>query len=244
MKLSVSRTEKILPTLVNLILRECELDDVEKDRIFQSLNGGLRLAKPFFEGVMASMQAKNLLQIYTDEPAGARIRVSLDNMKALEAQVEFNSISEQEAAAELGVSVAEVLSFFSYRGIDFNAVTVESDATTISGEPLTVPASDRIVHLDHNSAAHKEAVSALEQVEDELVKSNSLDLKPEEREAFVAEVRSAKQLISGKQVRQAAIYFLVQATGILSELWTRFKVETIGALAMAAVAALKFLVGL
>lgn len=107
-----------------------------------------------------------------------------------------------------------------------------------------IPASDRIVSLDHNSAQHQEAVSALEQVENELVKSNSLNLKPQEREAFVAEVRSAKQLISGKQVRQAAIYLLVQATGILSELWTRFKVETIGALAMAAVTALKLLVGL
>jgi hypothetical protein len=244
MKLSVSRTEIILPALINLILRECELDDLEKDRIFRALNGGLRLSKPFFEGIIASMQAKNLLQIYAENAGSQRIRVSLDNMKALEAQVGFNKISEQEASAELGVSVAEVLNFFTARGVDFDAITANDDIVTTSGEPLTIPASDRVVSLDHNSKVYKEAVISLENIESELLKSNSLGMKAEERDAFVAEAKSAKLLISGKQVRQAAIYALVQARGFLNKLWTKFRTETISVLALAAIAALKALVGL
>jgi hypothetical protein len=68
----------------------------------------------------------------------------------------------------------------------------------------SVPASDRIVRLDHNSAAYAEAIEALARLEYALTTTNEYE-DTEERDQLVAEVSAGKRLLQAVRARVSAV---------------------------------------
>jgi hypothetical protein len=71
-------------------------------------------------------------------------------------------------------------------------------------EFAAVPASDRIVSLDHNSEGYKKALSALETLEEVLRGTNDYP-EPEEKDRIIAEVSAARRLFQSAKVRIGAV---------------------------------------
>src|SRR6185437_9536107 len=105
----------------------------------------------------------------------------------------------------------------------------------------TVPASDRIVTLNHNSDAYKETVETLDKLEDAVEQANDYP-DAEDKEQRLAELSAGKRLLSSARVRVAA------AVAVLSPLllWLadKFVGSLIGQIAQTAWQALKVLFGL
>jgi hypothetical protein len=73
-----------------------------------------------------------------------------------------------------------------------------------------VPASDRIVRLDHNAASYKELSAGLEVIENAVRTSNELGANaPEERDRVVAELSAGRRLLRAVQVRVEAAWRLL-----------------------------------
>ncbi len=104
----------------------------------------------------------------------------------------------------------------------------------------TVPASDRVVHLDHNSAAYSEAAEALDKLEHTLVSANDYE-DIEDKEQRIAEVSAARRLLKSARVRVGAIVGVIGPT--LAYLGTKFMDKAIGNMADVALQALKRLFG-
>lgn len=83
----------------------------------------------------------------------------------------------------------------------FDAVRIVSRLEREVGE---VPASDRIVTLDHNSATYRDAMAALETLENVLRGANDYP-DPEEKERVVAEVSATRRLLQSVKVRVVAV---------------------------------------
>ena len=67
---------------------------------------------------------------------------------------------------------------------------------------LNIPASDRIVPVDHNSPAYQEVDTNLVTLEDHLRRSNSLaEDSPSERDQVLAELSASRRLLKAVQVR-------------------------------------------
>lgn len=81
-----------------------------------------------------------------------------------------------------------------------------------------VPASDRIVPLDHNSPAHVAADAALAAVEEKLEQANDGD--PEEKHRVIAEVSAARRLLQATRVRTGALVAVL--SGALAWVATQF----------------------
>jgi hypothetical protein len=77
------------------------------------------------------------------------------------------------------------------------------DQPVPTGDEITVPASDRLVSIDHNSAPYKEFEIVLAEVEKELAASNIVS--PEDRERIGAELKAGKALLDASTVRVGAL---------------------------------------
>jgi protein-tyrosine-phosphatase len=73
-----------------------------------------------------------------------------------------------------------------------------------------VPAADRFVKLDHNSAAYHEAIKSLEDLEKTLHEANDYP-DPEDKDQRIAEISAAQRLLKAIRVRVAAVVELVGA---------------------------------
>jgi DNA end-binding protein Ku len=71
-----------------------------------------------------------------------------------------------------------------------------------------VPASDRMVRLDHNSPKYLDAVGALQELETALNETNLYE-DPEEKEQHVAQVSAARRLLQSTKVRVIAVSTLL-----------------------------------
>ena len=106
-----------------------------------------------------------------------------------------------------------------------------------------VPASDRVVSLDHNSAAYKEAIAALDQVTEAARASNELGAEdPLEKERVIAELSAAKRLLESIKVSVQKVSALIGTT--LLWLGSKFAEAPIGEAAMYAWNLIKPLIGL
>jgi hypothetical protein len=85
-------------------------------------------------------------------------------------------------------------------------------------EDLTIPASDRLVKLDHNSAAYTEAMDALAGLEEALRGTNDFG-DVEEKEQRVAEVSAARRVLQAVRVRVEPLVSLLQP--LVIQFWTK-----------------------
>jgi hypothetical protein len=116
----------------------------------------------------------------------------------------------------------------------------EDDA---AAESTAVPASDRIVRLDHNSPAYLEADSKLSAMVAAVRANNEYAVtEPEDYEQTLAELESGQRLLKAPQVRLNAISTVLIDS--LKKLAAKFGDAMLGALATVALAALAAYLGL
>ena len=68
-----------------------------------------------------------------------------------------------------------------------------------------IPASNRVVPINHNSPEYGDAVKALDDLEHTLKTANDFPGELEEKEQRIAEVRATKDLLEATRVRIDAI---------------------------------------
>jgi hypothetical protein len=96
------------------------------------------------------------------------------------------------------------------RGSDlYEEIDEQSGASGVS-ESATVPASDRIVKIDHNSAQYMEIIGKLAQISDAAKKSNSLSIEnADERDQRLAEITAGKILLEAPRTNAEKVKSLL-----------------------------------
>jgi len=75
-------------------------------------------------------------------------------------------------------------------------------------EANKVPAADRVVHLDHNSSVYRQAIEALEKLEEALREANDYP-DAEDKEQRIAEISATQRLLKSVRVRVAAVVTVI-----------------------------------
>jgi hypothetical protein len=99
------------------------------------------------------------------------------------------------------------------------------EASLADREDLTIPAADRMVKLDHNSAAYSGAIDALEELEEVLRGTNDFG-DVEEKEERIAEVSATRRVLQALRVRVEPIVSLLQP--IILQFGTKLKDTLVG----------------
>jgi hypothetical protein len=96
---------------------------------------------------------------------------------------------------------------------------------------LPIPATDRVVHLNHNSAAYEETIGAIEETEKAISIANDYD-DLQDKEQRLAELSAARRLLASTRVRVGAVTAI--AGPVLGWLAENFAGGIIGQLASTA----------
>lgn len=118
---------------------------------------------------------------------------------------------------------------------------LRNETVVSSGGDTFVPASDRIVELDHNSSVYADSMAALGKLEDAVVQSNDY-ADTDDKEQRIAELSASRRLLQSARVRVVAISALLLP--LLSWLIKEFTGGLIGQLAEATWGIVKLLLGL
>src|SRR5207253_551099 len=129
----------------------------------------------------------------------------------------FRSIAERKIdSAEFGFH------FFRRQGDDFDAVVMNINnqvffslardlrrhivrvATPVADPQAEVPASDRIVRLDHNSRSYQDTIDAVDRLEELVRKANDYD-DIEDKNQKLAELSVGRRILQSIRVRVAAV---------------------------------------
>ncbi len=106
-----------------------------------------------------------------------------------------------------------------------------------------VPAADRFVHIDDNSGKREAAQEAVERLAAEVRKSNSLFINGAEKDTVETELTGLRTLLNGSVVRAQSIWQTISGNGVVRWIAQQSVGAAIGALALAAIAALAALLG-
>lgn len=135
-------------------------------------------------GIAAVDSALNRLRI-----SGADVEIYLSDTQIPESLIdELRALIEQPTSRAIGPAMEIVL-----------------DVPKHASKDIVVPASDRFVELDHNSAPYREAISALDAAISEAEKSNSLgDLTAGERISILSQLKTGRTLFDDNSIRVSA----------------------------------------
>ncbi|MCO6414800.1 hypothetical protein JYK14_01215 [Siccirubricoccus sp. KC 17139] len=149
--------------------------------------------------------------------------------------------------AQLLVAASLALPYFTFKeNIRQSTITEEAKGgASVAGRTyFEIPAADRFVRLDHNRPAVDEAREKLEELANEVQKSNTLPLSTDERAALVAEIRTLAAMLSERVIRLAQVQFAISEAGVLGYLKGSFAGDVRAAVVGAAVTALLAAVGM
>lgn len=148
----------------------------------------------------------------------------------------------QDSGGVLGLGIDEGLSV-QLTGPGLEAAEELIDELELSPIAAGVPASDRIVTLNHNSSEYRRVIEEHQALEVALDKSNEFGSLPEEEKAQTrGELGALKSLLASTRVRVTAVVSL--ATPVLTYIGTRFADSTISELSKALLKHLRSLLGL
>jgi hypothetical protein len=149
----------------------------------------------------------------------------------------YLSVEEEQEGWLFGVRLTGV-------GWDMYQDTVdEYDLRNEDTSEEVIPASDRVVRLDHNSAAYLDADAKLSEAVQAIRSNNEYAANnPEEYEQRIAELESGQRLLKAVRVRVDAVMTVLVKT--LKWLLVQFGVGLIGTLITLAIGALAALFGL
>jgi hypothetical protein len=131
-----------------------------------------------------------------------------------------------------------------YTGRGWSPVFDDPQAAGGDAPRQAIPASDRYVEVDHNSATYHEAIAALDAVVKEVRESNAYrESDPDDQEIRLVQLEAGSRILRNcKRVGVAVVSTLLLAP--LAWLADKFLDQTIGAKAEATIQAIKALFGL
>jgi hypothetical protein len=109
-----------------------------------------------------------------------------------------------------------------------------------AGELDAIPASDRVVTLDHNSQKYKDVMQALETLEKALRGDNALYDDPELKDRHLAETSALQRLLKALQIKTILVFSIVGSA--LFYIAKKAADSTIGKLAVEAIEKLRSLI--
>ena len=110
--------------------------------------------------------------------------------------------------------------------------TVKTEISVPVEWGISVPASDRIVKINHNSPEFKQALQDIDALEETVRTNNTISINQfEEQDALLAELQAIKKIIKSNYVRTPTLEIL--ATGTLIYLAEKFADEPIKVMAKA-----------
>ena len=124
-------------------------------------------------------------------------------------------------------------------GINSNDIEIptEPDGAEQYTNVNLVPASDRVVQLNHNSPEYKEAVNAVDAVIKDVIGDNEFGNEfPEEREAVINTLKAGRKLLDAENVRPIALdHTLLPVLQYIADNFAKGAIAALGAVAVAAV---------
>ena len=150
-----------------------------------------------------------------------KLRVAQKNL-ILKKYIESQSVAKRIRTLRsdaLGRALRRLAEENSWTTVSLAAGQAEDAATT----SVAIPASDRIVTLNHNQA--DEIVAATDTVIDGLQTENSIDGDAELRDRFLGQLRASRELVRAQSVRAYLLYESV--VGVLGALIERYKDQAI-----------------
>jgi len=133
-----------------------------------------------------------------------------------------------DMVADINIQYFEPFANNLLRYIERNAGSVES----------YIPASDRIVSVDHNSAAFQDIRNSLDELEQQILQSNEIgSTEPESRERVAAEIGAGARLLQATKARISAITeLLIPPLRWLASTFAKSTVGKIASLLITAIA--------
>lgn len=117
------------------------------------------------------------------------------------------------SASITGRGLEKVEEYCNARGSDlWEEIDEKSEQTekVVQSATPSAPASDRIVDIDHNSAAYKEIIEKIDEVSNSATKSNSLSSEYSlERDQRLAEIKAGKILLQAPQANAEKVKLLL-----------------------------------
>lgn len=107
-------------------------------------------------------------------------------------------------------------------------------------EPIVVPAADRIVTLDHNSATYKDVIKSLEKLKTIIEQANNYS-DEEDKEQRIGEIKAGRELLKTKRTRLKSLAAVLGT--VLIYLVTKFGDSIIGEVATKIIDLLTELIG-
>ncbi|UQR67315.1 hypothetical protein LRP30_19525 [Bradyrhizobium sp. C-145] len=127
--------------------------------------------------------------------------VWLDRVNAVTAQMEPSVISSMIVEGSKMVLVGYLDDRF-YRA---KKLLLNGLEAVLVRANRTIPASDRVVSLSHNSPEQQQALEKLDELVAAVKETNDFPGEPEEREQIVAELSAGRRLLEAARVRVAAV---------------------------------------
>jgi hypothetical protein len=192
--------------------------------------------------LMAMVDAGQKMPGHYINPIAVAIAAKLSHMpgwvrQAVEALQSKGWVSAKFLAT--GQPDGQVMAIVTGRGVE-RAEKIEEERRQAASAEDEVPASDRFVRIDHNSAGYKDADDALGQTLEAVRGSNEYrSSDPEDHEQRVAELEAGKRLLQAPRVDLGWLKAGLERT--LTYIAKKFADQAIGKLAGAAI---KFLLAL
>lgn len=94
-----------------------------------------------------------------------------------------------------------------------------------SSEAGTIPASDRVVTLNHNEQPYQDVIQAIDKLSEALRQANDYD-DPDDKAQREAELAAGKELLKAPRVREDGLLSVLGKA--LRYLWTKFRDNAVG----------------
>ena len=207
-----------------------EIGEFETQKVIEGLATRKLLRKPHKFSEIPEITAKGIMRVENER---GRHNSFLNQVSK---GLEFFAREERRIFLTIEGLGGEDNSDLSLSILKIGITTMPEKRADVSA-PRDVPASNRIVTLDHNSAEYKEAVDAIDRLILAVDGDNEYGAEaPEEKHAIVSVLRSGRNLLSAAQVRVSAVRaILLSAIQYVADNFTKGAVAALGATAIAAV---------
>ncbi len=150
---------------------------------------------------------------------------------------EMGLLDDDDSSDDLGFTLYEDDLVISDEHGDSISVTLPEKNSLPSLRRIKIPASNRIVQLNHNSQDYQNAVEAVDAVINAVAGDNEYGNEfPEEKETVVSALKAGRKLLDAKEVRPIALgHILFPVLQYIADNFTKGVIAALGATAMAAV---------
>ena len=207
-----------------------EIGEFETQKVIEGLTTRKLLRKPHKFSDIPEITAKGIMRVENEQERNNSLLKQVSN------GLEFFAREEKRTFLTIEAPIGEENTDLSLSILKIGITTMPEEKADASAS-REIPASNRIVTLDHNSAEYKEAVDAIDRLIFAVDGDNEYGAEaPEEKHAIVSALRSGRNLLFAAYVRVSAVRaILLSAIQYVADHFTKGAVTALGATAVAAV---------